>query len=129
MSKKKWMKLLIGYTWGSPSNCSHHSDRNATFIIHEKFEPLDLRDYYRQYGEQEFPRAQQRAMRKIHPKQADERFVCTDCHRSTYLGDGMRYDEDGQADFTSVELEVWRKKDYRKVEDAVLDFLIKQKSN
>ena len=129
MSKPKWMRLLIDHQWGSPSTCSHHSDRRASWVIHQNFEPLDLRDYYRQYGEEEFPRTQQRAMRKVHPKQCEERFVCVECHRSMYLGDGRRYsDETGQADFTSIEVEVWKKKNYKSVEDAVLEFLVKKKS-
>jgi len=129
MSKRKWMKLLISYRWGSPSNCAAHMDRAPSYVVHENIDHLDLRDYYRQYGEEEFPRTQQRAMRKVHPKQGDERFLCVACH-TELKNNGMRYDiETGQSDFTSIELEHWREKDYKTVEDAVLDFLIKKKSN
>lgn len=129
MSKRKWVKLLISHRWGNQSNCSHHTDRAASYVVHESFAPLDLRDYYRQYGEQEFPRAQQREMRKTHPKQADERFLCMECYKEL-KNNGMRYDiETGQADFTSIEVERWKEREYRTVEEAVQDFLIKQKSS
>ena len=129
MSKTRWMKLLISHKWGSPSNCANHTGRDATYVVHENIDHLDLRDYYRQYGEQEFPRVQQRAMRKVHPKQADERFLCGTCYREL-VNSGVRYDlESGQADFTSIEIKLWKNKDYRTVEEAVLDFVIKQKSS
>lgn len=128
MSKPKWMRLLIGHRWGTPSVCSHHMDRPSAYVIHYDFRPLDLRDFYRQYGEEEFPKAQQRSMRKVHPKQAEERFICVECHRSVYLADPARYSkETGQADFTSVTVDGWRTKAYRTVEEAVMDFLIKKK--
>ena len=67
-------------------------------------------------------------MRKVHPKQCDERFVCVECLRSDYAGDPMRYDKEShQANFTSIPLELWKKKNYMTVEDAVMEYLIKKK--
>ena len=128
MSKRKWMKILISHKWGSPSHCYNHPDKDVKYVVHEKIDVLDLRDYYREYGEQEFPRVQQRAMRKVHPKQAEERYLCSDCYRGMYLNNDLLYDlESGQAEFTSIEIELWRKKDYMTVEEAVQRFLIKPK--
>jgi len=127
MSKQKWMKLLINYQWGSSGSCYYHTDRRAAFVIHENFKPVDLRDYYREYGEEEFPKAQQKELRKTHPKQADEKFLCVACYRE-YQNNPTKYDpETGHSDFTSIEIERWRKKDYKTVEDAVREHLIVRK--
>ena len=108
MSKRKWMKLLINYQWGSSGGCYYHPETRVAFVVHENFRPVDLRDYYKQYGEEEFPKAQQRELRKVHPKQADEKFLCAACH-SELQANPTRYDpETGQADFTSIEIDRWR---------------------
>lgn len=122
------MKLLISHSWGAPSSCYYHPDVPATMVIHDKFQPLDLRDLYRAHGESEFPRTQQQVMRKLHPKQCEQRFLCTSCYRTDYLNNPMRYDiESGLADFTSIEMQIWRDKNYQTVEEAAQRFIKKEK--
>lgn len=132
-SNLKWVRLLISFSFGDVSSCHHHPDRHAVQVVHENFRPLDLREFYKMYGEDEFPRSQQKVMRKTHPKQAVEKFVCQECLMIDYVNNTLRYgepdDEVRQADFTSIEVSRWKKRNYRLVEDAVPDFLIKRKSN
>jgi hypothetical protein len=126
MSNQKWMKLLINYKWGDPNSCyyTHDPPRPAAWVVHENFKPVDLRDFYKQYGEKEFPKTEQRALRKIHPKQADERFLCRGCLESYYLNDTSKFGEDGQANYTYLSIQDWKKKDYKSVEQAVTEHLI-----
>ena len=124
MSGKKWVQLLINIRWGAPSACYNHPDKRAVYVVHENYRPLDLREFYKVYHEDEFPRSQQREMRRKHPKQADEKFLCRSCWAEIYNNE-LRYDaETGQADFTSIGMENWKRRDYRLVEDVVMDFLV-----
>ena len=127
MSKRKWMSLLISFQWGDSGNCHYHTGVPAAYVVHENIGPVDLRGYYKQYGESEFPKDQQKALRKIHPKQADEKFLYTQCYRELQANP-TRYDpETGQANWTSIEVARWRKKDYKTVEEAVMEHLIIRK--
>lgn len=127
MSKKKWMKLLINIRWGDPSGCYNHPRRRPDFVVHQSIRPLDLRDFYKMYGEEEFPQEQQRALRKTHPKMADEKFLCRSCWDEMYTDD-LRYDEEtGQANFTSIPIDMWKKREYKLLEQAVVEHLIVKK--
>jgi len=113
MAKGKRGKLLITYQEGDPSHCG--CGKRPEMIVHHSIDYLDLRDFH----DEDFTKELQRVLRKAYPREAMERFLCKGCWDAQWYNNDDHYEGDGQADFTSMFIRDWRKREWFRTEDAV----------
>ena len=109
-------RLLISVQSGDPTKCAECPSGFVTKVIRYNIDYVNLKDFM---VDEDFTKDHRKMLSKKYPKEADQKFLCENCWRVNWYNNGMNYDEDGQADFASMTLASWRKRDWLRVEDAV----------
>jgi hypothetical protein len=115
MPKKKRGVLVVVNRWGNPTSCTKCGISEVTRVVHEDIDWISLKDYI-----EELDSDQRSALRKRHPKQCDEKFLCEACFQKDYYNNDERYDPyTHQADFTTVYIRDWKNKEYLTIDEVV----------
>lgn len=105
--KKKNKYIIIDQSRGSVWRCGEHEDREPKYVVHHNYRETS-----------EFIGKEEQALKvEKFNKICDELFLCELCWETEWYLNDTRYDDGGNADFTSLEINEYKGKEFTHLSD------------